>query len=188
MKHLLIQQISSEILTKTSTESSIKINQALENSNDKLLEIRNNRGILASYLLSPLSKITISENANQFSLKKDHNSNRVNDLSLCKTLPVTLRKSLLTFRDRGEEFEFKGDQLKVITDENYNVDLAKVSDKKIMFEFAKEMYFDVKAPSNKSTRVRSLIKLLKSQGRLVSVSSISSSQKETFLKCNLFTI
>ena len=49
---------TSEILTKTITETSIKNNNALENLNSKLLEIMNDRGILASYLMSPLSKIT----------------------------------------------------------------------------------------------------------------------------------
>ena len=42
-------------ITKTLTENSIKNNQALENLNNKLLKIMNDRGILASYLISPLS-------------------------------------------------------------------------------------------------------------------------------------
>ena len=41
------------------------------------------------------------------------------------------------------------------------VDIAEISDKKLMFDFAKEMYFDKIAPGNKSTRDRSLIRLLK---------------------------
>ena len=61
------------------TENSIKNNQALENLNNKLLEIMNDRGILASNLLSPLSKITNPENTTQFKLVKGHNSKRVND-------------------------------------------------------------------------------------------------------------
>ena len=71
---------------------------------------------------------------------------------------------MLTFRDTGKEFELKGNLLKMITNENYNVDLAKLSDKKLMYDFAKEMNFDLKAPANKSTRDRTLIKLLKSPG------------------------
>ena len=42
-----IKDVSEEV-TKTMTENSIKNNQALENSNKKLLEILNDRGILAS--------------------------------------------------------------------------------------------------------------------------------------------
>ena len=49
---------TSENLTKAITESSIKNNQAIENLNSKLLEIMNDRGISATYLMSPLSKIT----------------------------------------------------------------------------------------------------------------------------------
>ena len=47
---------TSENLTKAITESSIKSNQAIENLNNKLLEIMNDRDILASYLMSPLLK------------------------------------------------------------------------------------------------------------------------------------
>ena len=46
---------TSQDITKTITDSSIKNNQALENLDNKLLEIMNDRGILASYLMSPLS-------------------------------------------------------------------------------------------------------------------------------------
>ena len=37
---------------------------------------------------------------------------------------------MLTFRDTDKEFERKGDLLKMITNKNYNVDLASLSDKK----------------------------------------------------------
>ena len=71
---------ASENLTKAITETSIKNNLAIENINKKLLEIMNDRGILATYLMSPLSKITNPENSSQFKLVKDSRSNRVNDL------------------------------------------------------------------------------------------------------------
>ena len=48
---------TSENLTKAITESSIKNNQSIENLNNKLLEIMNDRGKLATYLMSPLSTI-----------------------------------------------------------------------------------------------------------------------------------
>ena len=75
---------TSRNITKTMTETSIENKKAIENLNNKLLEILNDRGILACYLLSPLSKITNPENSIQFKLVKDHNSNRVNDLLLKK--------------------------------------------------------------------------------------------------------
>ena len=164
---------TSQDITKTITETSMKNNQAIENLNRKLLEIMNDRGILASYLMSPLSKITNPENASQFKLVKDSSSNRVNDLKINKTVPITLYNNSLTFRDTGKEFELKGDLLKMITNKNYNVDLASLADKKLMYDFAKEMNFDTKALGNKSTRDRTLIKLLKSPGLMVSASGVS---------------
>ena len=128
----------------------------------------NDRGILATYLMSPLSKITNPENTSQFKLVKDHNSNRVNDLLMKKKIPITLYNNILTFRDTGKEFELKGNLLKMITNKNYNVDHASLSDKKLMYDFAKEMHFDTKALGNKSTRDRTLIKILKSPAIMAS--------------------
>ena len=153
---------TSEKLTKAITESSKENNLALENLNNKLLEIMNDRGILATYLLSPLSKITNPENTTQFKLVKDANSNRVNDLNINNSIPIILYNNLLTFRDTGKEFELKGDLLKMISNKNYNVDLASLVDKKLMYDFAKEMHFDPKAQGRKSTRDRTLITLLNS--------------------------
>ena len=153
---------TSENLTKAITESSKENNLALESLNNKLLEIMNDRGILACYLMSPLSKITNPENNTQFKLVKDPNSNRVNDLLLKNKIPITLYNNMITFRDTGKEFELKGDLLKMITNKNYNVDHASLSNKKLMYDFAKEMHFDLKAQGNKATRDRTLIKLLKS--------------------------
>ena len=155
---------TSQDITKTITESSIKNNQVIENLNNKLLEIVNDRGILASYLISPLSKITKPENTTQFKLVKDSISNRVNDLKINKTKPITLYNNMLTFRDTGKEFELKGELLKMITNKNYNVNLASLQEKMLMYDFAKEKNFDTKALGNKSTRDRTLIKLLKSPG------------------------
>ena len=159
---------SSQDITKSITETSLKNNQAIENLDNKLLEIMNDRGIISSYLLSPLSKIFNPENSTQFKLVKDSNSNRVNDLLINKTIPITLYNNILTFRDTGKEFELKGNLLKMITNKNYNVDLANLQDKKLMYDFAKEMHFDTKALGNKSTRDRTLIKLLKSPSIMAS--------------------
>ena len=154
---------TSENLTKAITETSIKNNLAIENINNNLLEIMNDRGILATYLMSPLSRITNPENASQFKLVKDPSSNRVN---------VQIEK-MLTFRDTNKQFELKGDLLEMITNSKFNVELASLSDKKLMYDFAKEMHFDLNAPGNKSTRDRKLIKLLNSPGLMVSASGVS---------------
>ena len=119
------------------------------------------------------SKITNPKNSRQFKLVKDSNSNRVNDLKINKTIPITLYNNLLLFRDTGKEIELKGDLSKMIHNKNYNVDLASLSDKKVLYAFAKEMNFDSKARSNKSTRDRTLIKLLNLPGLMVSASGVS---------------
>ena len=164
---------TSENLTKAITETSIKNNLAIENINNNLLEIMNDRVILATYLMSPLSRITNPENASQFKLVKDSSSNRVNNLKINKTIPITLYGNMLTFRDTNKQFELKGDLLEMITNSKFNVDLASLSDKKLMYDFAKEMHFDPKASGNKSTRDRKLIKLLNSPGLMVSASGVS---------------
>ena len=105
---------TSEKLAKAITESSIKNNKAIKNLNNKLLEIMNDRGILASYLMSPLSKITNPENTSQFRLEKDHNSKRVNDLLMKNKIPIKLYGNMLTFRDSGKLFELKGGLLEMI--------------------------------------------------------------------------
>ena len=52
---------------------------------------------------------------------------------------------MLTFRDTNKKFELKGDLLEMITNSKYNVDLASLQDKKLMYDFAEEMHFDTKA-------------------------------------------
>ena len=71
--------------------------------------------ILANCLISPLSKITKPENTTQFKRMKDSNSNRVNDLLIHNSIPITLHNNLLTFRDTDKKFESTGDLLKTIT-------------------------------------------------------------------------
>ena len=132
-----------------------------ENLNNKLLQIMSDRGIISSYLISPLFKITNPENTSQFKLVKDPSSNRFNDLKIHNSIPIILYGNILTFRDTGKEFELKGDLLEMITNKDYIVDLVTLSDKNLMYDFAKEMNFDLKAIGKKSTRDKSLIKLLK---------------------------
>ena len=111
----------------------------------------NDRGILATYVLSSLSKITNPENTTQLKLVKDHNSIRVNDLLMKNRIPITLHDNLLTFGDTDKIVELKGDFSNMITNKNYNIDHASLSEKKLLYDFAKEMHFDVRGPGNKST-------------------------------------
>ena len=151
----------SQDVTKTITDTAIANNKALTNLNDKILNIMIERDKIASYLLSPLSKITNPEYTRQNKLTKHPDSNRVHDLLKNKTKPVTVYDYLLTFRDTKEEFEWNGELLKMINFKNYKTDLAKLSVSKLMFDFAKEMFFDEKAIDNNSIRVKTLNQLLK---------------------------
>ena len=164
---------TSQDITKTISESSLTNNKAIENLKNKLLEILNDRGLLASYLMSPLYKITNPENTTEFKLVNDHNSNRINDLLIKNTTPISLHDNLLTFRDTNKQFELKGGLLKMATNKNCKIDLASLADKKLMYDFAKEMNFATKAQSTKSTRDKTLIKLLKSPALIVSASGVS---------------
>ena len=134
---------TSENVTKTITETSNKNNQAIENLNIKFLKIMIDRGILATYLMSLLSKITNLENTSQFELVKHSSSSRVIDLLIQKSIPTILHDNVLTFRDTGKVFEGKVDLLKMIAHKNNNIELASLLDKKIMYDFAKEMHLDV---------------------------------------------
>ena len=46
--------------------------------NEKVLQSLHDRGMIASYLLIPLTNLSKRENRSQFFLVKDSNSNRVN--------------------------------------------------------------------------------------------------------------
>ena len=83
----IVEDVSKDI-TKTMTEISEK-NKTLAKLNDKPLKTMKDRGIKASYLLSLLSKITKPEHTSQLKLVKNPDSNRVNDLLMKKTIPVT---------------------------------------------------------------------------------------------------
>ena len=104
---------------------------------------------------------------------KDPNSNRINGLLLHNRTPVTLYEKFPNISRYSQNFELKGELLKMITIKNSNVDLAKLLHQKLMFDFAKEMQFDVNAQGIKSNRVRTLSILLKSPGLMVSASGIS---------------
>ena len=66
------------------TETSKENNRALENLNNKLLEIFDHRGIRATFSMSLSSKVTNTEKSSQFKLVNDPDSNRVHDVSMNK--------------------------------------------------------------------------------------------------------
>ena len=103
---------------------------------------------------------------------------------LNETIPNTLFDNLLPFRDTNKKFEMEEEHLKKLTKRNYNVDLINLSDRNLLFEFAKEVYFDDKALDSKSTRDTTLIKMTKSLAILARFlkRKLFSKQKTTNLK------
>ena len=57
---------SSQDITKTITDTSIKNNKVLENFNEKNLELINDKGLIALFLASSLVNLSKPENTNQF--------------------------------------------------------------------------------------------------------------------------
>ena len=137
------------------------------------MEVLNDRDILASYLFSSLSETTNPETTCQFKVEKDSTSIRVNDLLIHNSITITLYDNLLKFRDTGKLLALRGDPLKMTINSEITFDPASLSDKKLLYDFAKEMYFNVKATGNKSTRDLTLIELPNSPSILVSASSVS---------------
>ena len=61
---------TSENITKTLSENSINNNKAIENLNEKILEVMNDKGLIAPTLASSLFILFKPENKSQFRLKK----------------------------------------------------------------------------------------------------------------------
>ena len=106
---------TSEKITKTLIESSINNNKAIENLNEKILELMNDEGMIAPYLASSLVNLFKPENKSQFRLKKDLNSTKMNDFLINEGIPVTIFSNMLLFRDSNKSFKLDGDLLETIT-------------------------------------------------------------------------
>ena len=149
---------TSEKITKTLTENSINNNKAIENLNEKLLELMNDKGLISPYLTSSLVNLFKPENNSQFRLIKDFSSTKMNDFKINKGIPVTLVSNLLIFRDSNKSFKLEGDLLEAITNYDFKVDHSNQQDRKLIYEFAKEMNFNIKEKGKKSDRDKSMIR------------------------------
>ena len=147
---------TSEKITKTITESSINNNKAIENLNEKVLESMSDKGLIDSSLIEVIK----SDNKGQFRLTKDPNSTKTNDFLINEKVPVTIFSNMLTFRNTKKVFEIEGDLYKVITDYKFNVDHSNQQDRKIIYEFGKEMKYKLKNKGRPSIRHNSMIRLL----------------------------
>ena len=153
----------SENITKIITETSIKNNKTIENLNEKILELMNDKGMIAPYLATSLVNLFKPEKKGQFRLRKDHNSTKMNDFLIHGNIPVSLFSNMITFRDSNKSFRLDGDLLKLITNYKFNADHSCPQDKIIFYEFAKEMNYDTKSTGRPSIRLNSIKKYLNRQ-------------------------
>ena len=110
-----------EKITKTIKESSINHNKAIENLNEKVLELMNDKGMIAPYLASSLVNLFKPENKSQLKLIKDQNSFRMNDFLKNGVISVSLYRNMLTFRDSNKSFKLDGDLLETITNYDFKM-------------------------------------------------------------------
>ena len=149
---------TSENITKTIIETSIKNNKAISGLNEKVLELMDEKGLIAPYLASSLVNLFKCENKSQFRLRKDLNSTKMNDFLIHGNIPVSLYSNMITFRDSNKSFRLEGDLLKLITNYKFNADHFSPQDKKIIYELAKEMNYDTKSTGRPSIKHSSIIK------------------------------
>ena len=169
MNHLPIHfKKTSENITKTITENSINNNKAIENLNEKILELMDDIGLIAPYLTTSLVEVFKKDNKSQFRLRKDTNSTKMNDFLIHGTIPVTIFSNMITFRDSNKTFRLEGDLLKVITSYKFNADHSSPQDKKLIYEFAKEMKYDTKNTGRPGTSHTSIRKILESPAIMAS--------------------
>ena len=159
---------TSQNLTKTITESFIKNIKALENLNEKKLELMKDKGMIAPYLAFSLFYLFKPDNKSQIRLIKDLNSTTMNDFLLHGGIPVTLFSSMLTFRGSNKYFKLEGDLLETMRNYDLTLSLSIPKDQKLVYEFGKEMNFNIKQKGRKNDRYRSLTKLLKSPAIMAS--------------------
>ena len=159
---------TSENITKAITETSGNNNKAIENLNEKILELMNDKGMIAPYLTSSLVEVFKKDNKSQFRLRKDPNSTKMNDFLIHGTVPVTISSDMMVFRDSNKSFRLEGDLLKIITNYKFNVDHSSPQDKKLICEFAKEMNYDTKSTGRPSVRHNSMVRLLDEPARMAS--------------------
>ena len=96
---------TSENITKTLTENSINNNKAIENLNEKIIELMNDKGMISPYLASSLVNLFKPEIKSQFRLKKDLNSTKMNGFLINGGIPVNLVSIMLIFRDSNKSLD-----------------------------------------------------------------------------------
>ena len=140
---------TSEIVTKTVSETSINNNKALEKLNEKVLELTSEKGMIAPYLASSLVNLFKLENESQFRLRKDLISFKMNDFLIHGGIPVTIYSNLITL-------------LEVMTNYKINADHSSPQDRKLFGEIVRETNYDIRSTGQSSIRHSSYFRILNS--------------------------
>ena len=159
---------ASENITKSITESSVNNHKGIENLNEKILNLMNDKGMIAPCLASSLVNFFKPENKSQFKLIKGQKSIRMNDSLINGGIAVSFCSNMITFRDSNKSFKLDGDLLETMTNYVFNVNHANQQDRKLIYEFGKERMFDIEQKGRKSNRDKSMIKLIESPAIMVS--------------------
>ena len=80
----------------------------------------------------------------------------MNDFLINEGIPVALFSNMINFRDSNKSFKLDGDLLETITNYDFNVDHSNQQDRKLIYEFAKEMNFNIKQKGKKATEINLL--------------------------------
>ena len=118
--------------------------------------------MIAPYSASSLIILFKPENKSQFELTKDHISIRMNDFLKIGGIPVILISIMLTFRDSSKSLKIDVELLETMINYDFNASQSNPQDQKLIYEFGKEMIFNIKQPGRKNNRDKSMIELLKS--------------------------
>ena len=76
-------------------------------------------------------------------------------------IPVSIYNNMLTFGDSNRSFELDGDLFETMTNYDFNVSNSNPQNRKLTYEFGKEMDFNVGQQGRKSNRDKTMIKLYK---------------------------
>ena len=109
----------------------------------------------------------------------------MNDFLIHGNIPITLFSNMISFRDTNKSFRLDGDLLKLITNYKFNADHSIPQDKKLIYEFSKEMNYHTKSTGRPSTKHTSIIKINESPAIMASGISkiiiLSSDPNEQFV-------
>ena len=76
----------------------------------------------------------------------------MNDFFKKGAIPVTLFSKMLTFKDSNKPFKLGGDLLETMKNYDFSVSHSNPKDQKLIYEFGKEIKFNIKQKGRKSNR------------------------------------